>query len=465
MPAQPVSLTWPGGVASLDERGGVLLRIEGASAPVRLGLAPEPGLREVLVEYDTVEHAAAGDYELSQRVTVGEHCQLRWVVESASPTRIELDIEVPRGYHAWVWPSGPDGLFAVFPEAGLGPVLLVQAMQGSLTWSGETTDGRRLRLGLANLAAGDRQVTVLRAQRLPTLAVAENLLPRWYTPLVVVEGEGWEADIADFGVDAPDPVSVVYEEDDETVYVGAPSGRHRIGLHGRRGVTELMLEVAPDIDALTRRLAEELLESGHHTWTSAGAVVVQQAVAFGLLRSDRHVEDALDRFDWTTRGDPLAIAFGCRRAIQEGERAMAEEAVRQLVALPDRRRQAQVYGLVALAAATLGGDLPALVDVLRPVSRPVLAERLHSGRRTAVAAAELGGVINRLGAGLPGRPVGLGPAAAAELVILLEAGPERWPEARLAADASQETRLKLLAGYAAGEIVDPTALAWLLIGG
>lgn len=82
-----------------------------------------------------------------------------------------------------------------------------------------------------------------------------------------------------------------------------------------------------------------------------------------------------------------------------------------------------------------------------------------------MAAAELGGVINRLGAGLPGRPVGLGPAAAAELVILLEAGPERWPEARLAADASQETRLKLLAGYAAGEIVDPTALAWLLIGG
>ena len=465
MSAQPVSFAWPGGVVSLDDRGRVLLQVEGVSAPVRLGLTPDPGLREVLVEYDTAEHAGSDEYEVSQRVTVGEHCQLRWATEAASPARVELEVEVPPGQQAWVWPSGADGLLAVFPETGLGPALVVQVMQGSLTWAGESADGRRLRLGVAELAAGDRQVTMLRVRRLPTLAIAENLLPRWYEPLALVEGEGWEADIADFGLQA-EPLTVVYEEDDETVLIAAPApGKHRIGLHGRRGVTELMLEVAPDLDALTRQVAEELLAAGHATWTSAGAVVVQQAVALGLLPSDRHVEDALDRFDWTTRGDSLAIAFGCRRALQEGERAMAEEAVRQLVALPDRRRQAQVFGLVALAAATLGGDLPSLAGVLRPVSRPVLADRLHSRRRTAVAADELGGVINRLGAGLPGRPIGLSPADAAELVILLEACPERWPEARLAADTSQEMRLKLLAGYAAGDIVDPTALAWLLIGG
>ena len=454
MPAQPVSLTWPGGVASLDERGGVLLRIEGASAPVRLGLAPEPGLREVLVEYDTVEHAGSGEYELSQRVTVGEHCQLRWVAESASPVRIELEVEVPPGQHAWVWPSGADALLAVFPETGLGPVLVVQVMQGALTWAGEDEAGRRVRLVLANLEPGDRVVTVLRARRLPTLAAAASLLPRWYTPLTVDEWDGWEADIADFGVDAPESVFVSYDEDGQAVHVGAPAGRHRIGLHGRHGVTELTLEVAADIDTLTREFAEKLLAAGFLTWTSAGAVVVQEAVTSGLLATDRHIEDALDRFDWTSRpDDPLAIVFGCRRAMLQGERAMAEEAVRQLVALPERARSAQLDGLVALAAVSLGGDLASLAA----------ADQLQADRRGPAVEAELGGAVNRLGAGLPGCPVGLDPAAAAEFAAQLEACPERWSQARLAAETAQRTRLTLLAGYAAGD-TDPAALAWLLVG-
>lgn len=464
MSAQPVTLTWPGGIASLDERGGVLLRVEETAAPVRLSLVPDPGWQPVLFEPDTAEHAGAGEYEASQRVTVGEHCQVRWVIEtSPEPDRqVELEIELPAGHHGWVWPSGADGLLAIFPEVGPGPVLAVRVLQGSLTWAGESTDGRRVRLSLLP-AGADRQVTVLRVQRLPSPAAALGLLPAWYQPLAIGPGDEWEADIADLGLDASDPVEVEYPDDERTVRLRAPAGRHRIGIHSRRGVTEVLLEVCPTSHEVVHTVARRALAAG--PLSSAGAVVVQQALIHGDLASDRFIEDALDRFDWTTRGDPLAIAFGCHRAVQESERAMVSEAVQQVLALPDRNQQAQVRRIVAFAASALDADTAPLLTLMRPVPHPVLADRLHFGRRTETGAAQLIGAINRLGAGLPGRAVGLRPAAAAELVCLLDACPEHWPEAPLAAITAQEARFKLFAGYAAGDITDPTALAWLLIGG
>ena len=458
-----MTLAWPGGSASLDERGGIGLQVEGAIAPVRLTLVPDPGLRPVLIEPDTAEHAGVGEYEVSQRVTVGEHCQVRWAMElSPQAGGVELEVEVPPGLHCWVWPSGADGLLAVFPEAGSGPVLVMQVLQGSLTWVGEGADGRRVRLALA-LPEADRQVTMLRVQRLSTLDAAVRRLPAWYQPLAIGSGDDWEADIADLGLDASDPIEVEYPDDERTVRLHAPAGRHRIGIHSRRGVTELLLEVCPSSYEAVHAVALQVLAAG--PLSSAGAVVVQHALTHGDLASDRFVEDALDRFDWTTRGDPLAIAFGCHRAVQESERAMVEEAVQQVLVLPDRVQQAQVRRIVAFAAAALDADVEPLLAVMRPVSKPVLADRLHFGRRTEAGAAQLAGAINRLGAGLPGRPVGLRPAAAAELVCLLDACPEHWPEAPLAAITAQEARFKLFAGYAAGDITDPTALAWLLIGG
>ncbi|MCW5953047.1 MAG: hypothetical protein KIT69_12395, partial [Propionibacteriaceae bacterium] len=101
MPAQPVTLAWPGGTASLDEQGGILLRAEGVTAPVRLALVPDPGWRPVLIEPDTAEHAGTGEHEASQRLTVGEHCQVRWVIETApgSSDQVELEVEFPAGTH------------------------------------------------------------------------------------------------------------------------------------------------------------------------------------------------------------------------------------------------------------------------------------------------------------------------------------------------------------------------------
>ncbi|MGB4916808.1 MAG: hypothetical protein WBO89_03765, partial [Propionicimonas sp.] len=94
-----------------------------------------------------------------------------------------------------------------------------------------------------------------------------------------------------------------------------------------------------------------------------------------------------------------------------------------------------------------------------------LEQQVVAGRRTAGTAAALAAVIGRLGAGLPGYPLGLDPTSQALLVGLLEAVPEGWPEAAEAASTAQGARQQLLAGYASGELVDPAPIAWLLVSG
>jgi len=465
MPAQPVSLAWPGGTAAVDDRAAVLLRLDGADPPVRLALAPDPQLLPVLVEEDVAEHeGAVGALEVSQRVTVAEHCQLRWVVGTRDePSRApELEVSVPTGFHAWLWPSGADGLLAVVPESGSGPVLVVHAVQAGLWPAGETRDGRTLRLALTpeSLAAGERQVVVLRAVALPDLAAAAVLLPSWFEPLTLSAGEDWVAPLADLGVDCAPPVDVKYPDVDDTVRLTAPAGRHRVGVHGRRGITELMLEVAPVAGELLGEVAERVLADG--PLDAAGAVVVHRAMEAGRLPRRAAVEDALDRFDWTSRGELLAIAFGSERALAEGEEEMAREAVRQVADLPPGDGLARVRSLVWLAASALGVDAASLEA---GAGQAALEDDLLLGRRTGASVAGLAGAINRLGAALPGRPVGLGFTEQALLVGLLESCPEDWPEAPLAGTTAQAARQRILAGYGAGEVADPTPLAWLLVSG
>lgn len=467
MPASPLNLSWPGGRVLLDEQAGVLLQPEGAAGSLRVGFC-DAGLAPVLLDDSAAEHEGAGDgVSISQRVTVADHCQLRWVVEAGDQPASSplLEITGAVGQYLWLWPSGADALVAAVPATGAGPVLALQVVQGGLWKAGESEDGRTLRLALTpdGLGPGQRQSTVLRALALPDLASASTLLPPWYEPLTLAAGEDWAAPLADLGVDSEPPVKVEYSDGDHTVRVTAPAGRHRLGVHGRRGVTELEFEVAPTPADLLRESGERALAAG--PLDAAGALVVHRAVGAGYLPQHRVIEDALDRFDWTARGEPLAIAFGSERALAEGERQMAAEAVRQLAELPSGPGRSQVRSLVWFAASALGVDT-APIDTELPGSGPApLEDDLLLGRRTPASVAGLEAAINRLGAGLPGRPVGLGHTEQAFLVGLLESCPEGWPEAPLAGATAQVTRQRIQAGYAAGEIVDPTPLAWLLVSG
>ena len=467
MPARPVTLSWTGGQAELDDRAAVWLRLDGSDAPVRLALSPDPGLAPVLIEDDAAEHeGSAGGLEVSQRVTAAEHCQLRWVVGvREAGAALELEVTLPQGQHAWLWPSGADGFLAVFPAAGAGPVLLLHAVQAELRAAGEGSDGRSLRLAVTTegLKPGERQEVILRAVALPELPAAAALLPSWYQSITLEVGDEWEAPLADLGVDCEPPVTVAYPDADDTVRVSAPAGRHRVGIHGRRGVTELILEVAPAAADLLGPLAERLLAGAE--LDSAGAVVVHRALQAGRLPRRAAVEDALDRFDWSSRGELLAIAFGSERALAEGEREMAAEAVRQIAARPCEPGLARVRSLAWFAASALGVDTRPLLPSDDGDPEALLEEDLYLDRRTPASRARLAAAINRLGAGLPGRPVGADFTAQALLVGLLESCPEGWPEAPLAGYTAQAARHRILAGYQAGEVRDLAPLAWLLVSG
>ena len=468
MSAQPVTMQWAGGRTELDDRAAVSLLLDGAAEPVRLALSPDPGLSPVLIEDGVAEHeGTSGGLEVSQRVTVDEHCQLRWVVgvRDQTATAPELEVTLPSGQHGWLWPSGADGMLAVLPASGAGPVLVLHAVQAELRETGQSPDGRTVRLAVTTrgLSAGERQVVILRVVALPELAAAGRLLPTWYEPLTLEVGDEWEAPLADLGVDCEPPVTVTHPDRDDTVRVSAPAGRHRVGIHGRRGVTELTLEVAPPAADLLGPLAEQVLDAT--SLDSAGSVVVHRALQAGRLPRVSSVEDSLDRFDWSSRGDLLAIAFGSERALLEGEREMAGEAVRQVAALPGQPGLARVRSLVWFAASALGVDTSPLVPRLDGPALAVLEENLQLSRRSETSRAGLAAAINRLGAGLPGQPVGLDLVAQAQLVGLLESCPEQWPEAPLAGFTAQATRHRILARYQAAEVDDVTPLAWLLVSG
>jgi hypothetical protein len=464
MPATPVRLPWREGAAEVDAAGRITLAVPGLP-PVRLAAAGAglDGARLVLAEDDLAEHEGrAGELGVGQRVTVGEHCQVRWRVDvpaGAEPAALEVAVDLG-GAVGWLWPAGADGWLAVSPARGNSPTLLLQAWRAELRRSAAVGDGLRLVVTPRGLGAGRHEV-VLRALVIEPPSSVGTALPGWYEPLVLEAGDHWTGAIADFGLDHADALTVATAEEGSLVRLGGPPGRHRFALHGPQGVTDLVLEVAPAPGDVLRQVAVGLDPAA---LVAAGAFVLHRALASGALERTPGREDALDRFDWTRRPGLLAIALGAERALAEGEREMACEAVRRLAAEPATLGHARVATLVGLAAGALG--------VAEAPSPPAVGEGLAALEVALVldadgpaVEAEVDGVINRLGGTLPGEPVDLDRCQQALLAGLLELVPEYWGVAWEAGATAQVTRRRILAAYAAGELVDPEPLAWLLVTG
>ncbi|MEA5053055.1 MAG: hypothetical protein VB093_06380 [Propionicimonas sp.] len=483
MSGQPVRLPFDGGRVVVAADGGLEFLVDGLGG-VRCSVVGAQ-FTPVLVEPDVAEHeGTAGGLEVGQRVTAGEHCQLRWAIdvpEQLDDPGLVVQVEVGDRQLVWLWPSGADGLLVVLPRSGTGPVLALHAVQAELRLAESAGDSDpatvvRLVVTPRDLGPG-RQVVVLRALVLPTLLAAGSLLPAWFESLTLEAGEEWTAPLADLGVDSEPPVELALTERAAEIRLLAPAGRHRVGVHGRRGVTDLVFEVAPPIAALFSELAGVLGEVP--VADGASAFVLHRALVSGAVSRTTAIEDALDRFDWSSKPGALAVAFGSERALADGEPAMAREAQRRAAELPPGLGRPRVRSLAWLVAAALGLDallaLGADPESELPDDRPVTGDAATSGegveadlalaRRSPLAVDGLAGAINALGAGLPGFPVGLGAVEQALLVGLLESCPEDWPEAPLAGATAQATRRRLLASYAAGRLTDPAPLAWLLVYG
>ena len=468
MPGTSVTLGFAGGAAEVDEAGAVTLHVEGLPGAVRVTLRGAR-LVPVLADAEEAEHegrVAASD--VGQRVTAGEHCQFRWVVdvpEDAADATLELDVTLEDTHAAWLWPSGAEGFVVVLPRRGAGPVLVLHTVQAELRISPAARQGDgRLRLAItpSPMPAG-RQVVILRATVMPALIAAATLLPSWYEPVTLDVGDEWTAPLADLGLDCEPPVTLDFTEDESQVRLTAPSGKHRVGVHGRRGVTDLVLEVAPAIADVLAEVAEA--QRPDDGLDGAAAFVLHRAVESGLLQRTPAVEDSLDRFDWSEKPGALAVAFGSERALAEGEREMARVALQRSEALEEGPGRPRVRSLVWLAASALGvGSQPPPLGDGDPDLEGLEVD-LALGRRTQASTDRLAAAINSLGAGLPGQPVGLGLVEQAQLIGLLETCPDDWPEAPLAGFTAQAARRRILASYATGEVSDPTPLAWLLVYG
>lgn len=463
-----MTLSFAGGAAEIDEAGAVRLQVDGLRGAVGLNLR---GARLVPVLADDEEAEHEGDIaalDVGQRVTVGEHCQLRWVVdvpEEAANARLELDVTLDDAHAAWLWPSGADGFAVVLPERGAGPVLVLHTVQAELRLSQPgVAPSKHLRLSVSpDPMATGRQVVILRATVMQSLIAAATLLPSWYEPVTLDVGDEWTAPLADLGLDCEPPVTLDFTEDESQVRLTAPSGKHRVGVHGRRGVTDLVLEVAPAIADVLAEVAAS--QEQNESLDGAAAFVLHRAVESGLLQRTAAIEDALDRFDWSVKPGALAVAFGSERALSDGEREMARVALQRSEGLAEGPGRPRVRSLVWLAASALGvgSEPPPLGDGDPDVEG--LEVDLALGRRTQASTDRLAAAINTLGAGLPGQPVGLDLVEQAHLIGVLETCPEDWPEAPLAGFTAQAARRRILASYATGETSDPTPLAWLLVYG
>ena len=96
---------------------------------------------------------------------------------------------------------------------------------------------------------------------------------------------------------------------------------------------------------------------------------------------------------------------------------------------------------------------------------PVRRRRFKASARSPVtaAAAELAGVANRLGGGLPGSAPLVSWAERAQLTGLLELCPPEWEQAAHDALVADKARGQILCAYADGRIRDAEPLAWLML--
>lgn len=427
-----------------------------------------------LIADDEVEHVlASGGARLLQRVTVAETWRTRWVLvrDHGGDQAVDERLRVQPGpeYTLWSWASGVTAVIAIAPAHAAGPVLCLRLEQGHL----ELVDPEPGRVAAefqiappgTLLGTGERLVTVIEGSWQPNLAALETRLPSWLGDTQLDHGCPWRADIADFGITAPDDVDLSFGEDG-AVLLDGPAGRRLIEVHTPRGLSRVPVEWVPPAEQVLHQVAVAALGSSAPLG-AADALCVQRAAERHAVWLEPSAHDRLDRFDWASDASIFAPAFALARGRNEGEAAVVSDGLRLLGSRP----AGVGFGRLAMAGwlASLSVGLDARERCLELLGRPAvgrtaaLESSLLHYRSVDFGQAELAGVFHRLGGNLPGRAPLLSWAEQASLVGLLELCPPEWPGAADYAQAAEKARGQILCAYLDGEITDPEPLAWLLL--
>jgi hypothetical protein len=464
--------------------GDAEVRVAGDGTGVRLLKGPDlvvefawVGAIGAPVEFegdDEIEHSlTTPEGRLFQRQAVNGGWRSRWVLtrETSGPSAVDDRLRVRPGseYSLWSWGSGVTAILAVVPAHAAGPVLGLRLEQGYLEEFGDPTASSAAMDYLvapagAELPSGRRMVTALVGDWYPGLDQLAGKLPPWLNDSQLDAQEPWWGDVADYGLSAPSDVVVDYSEDQ--VSVVADAGRRIIDVQTPRGLSRIPLEWVPGMEVVLHDVASAAVARGGHL-TAAEALCVQFAADRRALWLDPAAEDLLDRVNWAAEESVLGAAFGLARGRSLGEAALVSDALRLLGRLP----AGVGYGRVAMAGwiTSLSVGLEARERCHDLLGRPAvgrtasLESSLLHYRSADFGEAELAGVANRLGGGLPGSAPLVTWAERAQLTGLLELCPPEWEQAAHYALVADKARGQILCGYADGRIRDAEPLAWLML--
>ncbi len=390
---------------------------------------------------------------------------------------VGVGITVGDGWAGWSWASDVQGLILLSPCAGAGEVLVVRVRGFCRVAASQPVFAPAARhvdpalpvaygvLHLANptgsVAGFGRAASVLEFDTLESLGDAAGLLPDWLPELVVGEGDEIVFDTPDWAV-VPGPDSSLTRDDTSMVLIAA-AGHREVAIHATQGIHRLRATFAPGLGDLLSDVADPLLGRRPAALPSSAAVVVVGALLLSDADADRAL-DWLEREDWLARGDVFGCAVAALLAGQTGDAALARDSWERLSGL-DAVRGRPLSGMGAwLACVALTGDAPGAASLPGgPDAWSRLESALLKNDASAEARAVLNGVINRLGADLPGQPLLLPEADAGYLIALLHLVPETWPERALATATSAKASALLLADHADGLQPGLDGLAWVTL--
>ncbi len=403
--------------------------------------------------------------------------------EAELPT-VGFSLIAAPGWAGWSWTDDLDGFVVVAPVGHDAPTLVGWLRQGFLSAAqerpvygvGPLADGQVESRGAAfhlapeggTLRPFGRHASTLEFGAVKGPDAVASRLPDWLPDLIVRDGDDLRFETPDLAVVAGPDAQVVLD-DTAAFVIGAP-GHREVSVHGVRGVHRLRATFAPAPQPFLADHVAAWKSRRPRTTSTATAAVVAAALARRGVWDAEATLDWLEHEDWLTREAPLGMAVAAIVAAETRDAALLQAACAAVL----DAEPTPGLGIVGtrcwvgcLRAGLPRLDLTVLFDrYARDGGDPLLGLEY-----AVVRGAEEGkwgrvvtGLVNRLGSGLPGQPMGLSEADAGLAAAVLRLVPETWSTKPAAAAASEKTEALLLADYADGLHPEHEGLAWLLLG-
>lgn len=414
------------------------------------------------------------DLELSVRHTVSQWWTIRCMLHNPTNHPITVpdlvvNLDLGSDSAGWSWAAESQGLLVAAPSKDYGPIVAWSVTMGCMR-----RVGKKLIITPKDLVLnpGQRYISSWRGQRLPDVSAAKTLMPDWLPDheLRVNEEFILPQPKSALLIDGPAEVEEVMLGGKTGALVKAPPGELNIYL--KTGANRMLLRPcwAPSLAEALYQTATMLLADCEHRVTGAEGLLLSTALSANLLtepeKAKQRIAEILTAQTQQNWG-PLDLAFVARYARYSGDLELAQKALEHALTLKVTLGYTQAALELWLSYLALGLPDPEKQLFRRDdVTKAGLVEwHLLRGQDFELREKLLAGLINSLGADLPGIPWNIGRVKRAKKIGLLNYCPENSKLARLAAATRKKTLRRLLAMMVNAEIKPKNVetLAWLVL--